>query len=121
MAYARAYFTSGGSSRRQIEPCSQRRVLPPKPRGALFGLKLRHGRGHLYRALLESTANGVRHNLEIMADAMGSAPSWLVAVGAAHAARSRPRSSPTSRAGRRNFPERTSALHMAMRSSPRLA
>jgi xylulokinase len=53
----------------------------PRARGALFGLTLRHGRGHLYRALLESTAYGVRHNLEIMAEAMGSAPSRLVAVG----------------------------------------
>jgi xylulokinase len=56
-------------------------LFDPRARGALFGLTLRHGRGHLYRALLEGTAYGVRHNLETMAEAMGSAPSRLVAVG----------------------------------------
>ena len=39
-----------------------------------------HGRGHLYRALLESTAYGVRHILEVMVEAGGEEPR-LVAVG----------------------------------------
>lgn len=56
-------------------------LFDPRARGAILGLTLRHGRGHIYRALLEGTAYGVRHNLETMAEAMGSAPSRLVAVG----------------------------------------
>lgn len=49
-------------------------------RGAVLGLTLRHGRGHLYRALLEATAFGVRHNLETIEQA-GGEPRRLVAVG----------------------------------------
>ena len=49
-------------------------------RGLVLGLTLRHGRAHLYRAALESTAFGVRHNLEAMA-AAGAEPTRLVAVG----------------------------------------
>jgi len=33
-------------------------------RGVLFGLRLQHTRGHIYRALLESVAFSVRHTLE---------------------------------------------------------
>jgi xylulokinase len=46
----------------------------------LAGLTLRHTRGDIYRAALEATAYGVRHNLETMREAGG----WdrrLVAVG----------------------------------------
>ncbi len=49
-------------------------------RGMFAGLTLGHTRADLYRAILEGTAFGVRHNLETMA-AMGSAPRRLVAVG----------------------------------------
>lgn len=49
-------------------------------RGAVLGLTLRHGRGHLYRALLEATAFGVLHNLEAIERA-GGRPRRLVAVG----------------------------------------
>lgn len=49
-------------------------------RGVVCGLTLAHGRGHLYRALLEATAFGVRHNLEAMDDA-GGGTRRLVAVG----------------------------------------
>ncbi|TFU22056.1 sugar kinase [Rothia nasimurium] len=35
-------------------------------RGTLIGLTLDHTRGHIYRALLESTAFAVRHNIETM-------------------------------------------------------
>ena len=49
-------------------------------RGAILGLTLRHGRGHLYRALLEATAFGVRHNLEAIESA-GGKPRRMVAVG----------------------------------------
>jgi xylulokinase len=55
-------------------------LFDPRARGVVCGLSLAHGRGHLYRALLEGTAFSVRHNLEAMADA-GAQPSRLVAVG----------------------------------------
>jgi xylulokinase len=42
-------------------------ILDPRARGAILGLTLRHGRGELYRAVLEGVACGVRHNLEAMA------------------------------------------------------
>jgi xylulokinase len=52
----------------------------PDARGVYAGLTLSHTRAHLYRASLEGTAYGVRHNLETMA-AMGAPPRRLVAVG----------------------------------------
>jgi xylulokinase len=52
----------------------------PEARGVYAGLTLSHTKGHLYRASLEGTAYGVRHNLETMA-AMGAPPRRLVAVG----------------------------------------
>ena len=55
-------------------------VFDPRARGAILGLTLAHGRGHLYRALLEGSAYDVRHNLEVMA-AAGAAPRRLTAVG----------------------------------------
>jgi xylulokinase len=51
-------------------------IFDPQARGAIFG----HGRGHLYRALLEGSAYEVRHNLEVM-EAAGAAPKQLTAVG----------------------------------------
>ena len=56
-------------------------LFDPRARGAVLGLTLSHGRGHLYRALLEGTAYGVRHNLETIAEASSSAPARVVAVG----------------------------------------
>jgi len=55
-------------------------IFDPQARGAIFGLTLSHGRGHLYRALLEGSAYEVRHNLEVMETA-GAAPDQLTAVG----------------------------------------
>lgn len=55
-------------------------VFDPDARGVVAGLTLRHGRGHLYRAALEATAFGVRHNLEAMREAGGDLRR-LVAVG----------------------------------------
>ena len=55
-------------------------IFDPQARGAIFGLTLSHGRGHLYRALLEGSAYEVRHNLEVM-EAAGAAPDQLTAVG----------------------------------------
>ncbi|MCW2975319.1 MAG: carbohydrate kinase [Actinomycetia bacterium] len=39
-------------------------VFDPNARGAILGLTLRHSRAHIYRALLEAIAYGVRHNLD---------------------------------------------------------
>jgi xylulokinase len=40
----------------------------PLARGALVGLQLGHTRGHVFRAMLESFAYGVRHHLEVLAE-----------------------------------------------------
>ncbi len=55
-------------------------IQDPDARGVIAGLTLAHGRGHLYRALLEGTAYGVRHNLEAIA-ALGADVRRIVAVG----------------------------------------
>ena len=43
-------------------------VNDPLARGAFVGLRAGHGRGQLFRALLESFAYGVRHHLEVLAE-----------------------------------------------------
>jgi xylulokinase len=55
-------------------------LFDPDARGALIGLTLRHTRGDIYRAALEATAYGVRHNLQVMREA-GGLDRRLVAVG----------------------------------------
>jgi xylulokinase len=40
-------------------------IWDEKARGALFGLDVAHGRGHIFRALLEGIALGFRHSLSI--------------------------------------------------------
>ena len=55
-------------------------INDPHARGMFAGLTLSHTRGHLYRAALEGTGFGVRHNLEAMVE-MGALPERLVAVG----------------------------------------
>ncbi len=55
-------------------------MFDPDARGILAGLTTHHGRAEIYRAALEGTAFGVRHNLEAMADAGGDV-TRLVAVG----------------------------------------
>ena len=57
-------------------------IFDADARGVLCGLTLGHGRAHLFRALLEAGAYGVRHNLEAM-QAAGADPARLVAVGGA--------------------------------------
>ncbi|MGW8374340.1 FGGY-family carbohydrate kinase [Streptomyces sp. ODS28] len=52
----------------------------PDAKGVVAGLTLRHGRAHLYRAALEATAFGVRHNLAAMREA-GGRLDRVVAVG----------------------------------------
>jgi xylulokinase len=55
-------------------------VFDPDARGLISGLTIGHGRGHLYRAMLEATAYGVRHILEYMREAGGGGERF-VAVG----------------------------------------
>ena len=55
-------------------------LFDPDARGVLAGLTTGHGRGELYRAVLEGIAHGVRHNLEVMREA-GGTTGRLVAVG----------------------------------------
>ncbi len=55
-------------------------LFDPQARGIICGLTLRHERGHIYRALLEATAYGIRHTLEVMQEA-GADIKRLVAVG----------------------------------------
>ncbi|KHL13184.1 xylulokinase [Mumia flava] len=55
-------------------------ILDPDARGLVAGLTLSHTRGDLYRAALEATAYGVRHNVETILDAGGDVRR-VVAVG----------------------------------------
>ena len=55
-------------------------LFDPKARGLVSGLTVSHGRGHLYRAVLEATAYAVRHIFESMREA-GAGGDRLVAVG----------------------------------------
>lgn len=55
-------------------------IQDPDARGVIAGLTLRHGRGDLYRAALEATALGIRHNVETMR-AAGADIRRIVAVG----------------------------------------
>ena len=55
-------------------------LLDPDARGVIAGLTLSHTRGDLYRAALEATALGVRHNVETMR-AAGADIRRIVAVG----------------------------------------
>lgn len=55
-------------------------ILDPNARGVIAGLTLSHTRGDLYRAVLEATALGVRHNVETMR-AAGMEIRRVVAVG----------------------------------------
>jgi xylulokinase len=55
-------------------------IFDPNARGIIAGLTLSHGQPELYRAALEGTAYGLRHNLEAMAEA-GGTPTRIVAVG----------------------------------------
>ncbi|MEW1962589.1 FGGY family carbohydrate kinase [Microbacterium sp. NPDC077644] len=55
-------------------------IQDPDARGVIAGLTLQHTRGDLYRAALEATALGVRHNVETM-HAAGADIRRIVAVG----------------------------------------
>lgn len=55
-------------------------LMDPRARGVVVGLTLSHTRGDLYRAALEATAYGVRHNIEVI-EAAGGCIERVVAVG----------------------------------------
>jgi xylulokinase len=55
-------------------------IFDPDARGIIAGLTLSHGQPELYRAALEGTAYGLRHNLSTMKEA-GGTPTRIVAVG----------------------------------------
>lgn len=52
----------------------------PNARGIIAGLTLAHTRSHLFRAVLESVAYGIRHNIETFRD-ISTAVKRVVAVG----------------------------------------
>lgn len=55
-------------------------INDPFARGLIIGLTLAHRRKHLFRALLESVAFGIKHNLDTF-NSLGSEISKIVAVG----------------------------------------
>lgn len=55
-------------------------INDPQARGVIAGLTLAHTRDHLFRAVLESVAYGIRHNIETFQN-IGSMVSQVVAVG----------------------------------------
>ena len=55
-------------------------IFDPHARGVVAGLTLRHGRGHVFRAVYEGIAYGIRQILEVFEEAAGPA-ARLVAVG----------------------------------------
>jgi xylulokinase len=55
-------------------------LFDDRARGVIFGLTLAHGRGHLYRALLEGVAYGLQHQLELIRE-QGAPVCRLVATG----------------------------------------
>ncbi len=55
-------------------------IMDPDARGVIAGLTLSHTRGDLYRAVLEATAYGIRHNVAEMLSAGGQIDR-VVAVG----------------------------------------
>lgn len=55
-------------------------LMDPDARGVIAGLTLEHTRGDLYRAALEATALGVRHNVDALREA-GAGIRRVVAVG----------------------------------------
>lgn len=55
-------------------------IHDPRAKGAFFGLDLTHGRGDLYRAVLEGIAAGTAHVMETYRD-VDAAPKRVLAVG----------------------------------------
>lgn len=55
-------------------------IHDPQAVGAFFGLNLTHGRGDMFRAVLEGIASGTAHVMETCRD-LGAVPSRVLAVG----------------------------------------
>jgi xylulokinase len=55
-------------------------INDPQARGVMAGLTLAHKREHLFRAILESVAYGIRHNVETFRE-IGAPVKRVVAVG----------------------------------------
>jgi xylulokinase len=55
-------------------------IHDPKAKGAFFGLDLTHGRGDLFRSVLEGIAAGTAHVMETYRE-IGAAPERVMAVG----------------------------------------
>jgi xylulokinase len=55
-------------------------IRDPDASGLILGLKLGHNRAHLFRAVLEGVAYGIRHHLDVLAES-SAAPRHLSAVG----------------------------------------
>lgn len=55
-------------------------IHDPKAKGVLFGLSMKHTRADMYRAILESVAYGIRHNVELMKEE-GVEAKRILAVG----------------------------------------
>lgn len=55
-------------------------INDPKAKGIIAGLTLSHTRNHLFRAVLESVAYGIRHNIETF-NSIGAPVKRMVAVG----------------------------------------
>ena len=55
-------------------------INDPDAKGMIFGLQMRHGRAHLYRAALEGVGYSINHTLNVMREA-GADPALLTAVG----------------------------------------
>lgn len=53
-------------------------IHDPLARGTFTGLSLGHGKGHLWRALLEAVAYGFRHHLDVLVE-MGHTPTRVFA------------------------------------------
>jgi len=55
-------------------------INDPRARGVVFGLTLAHTRDHVFRAILEGIAYGIRHNVDVMGE-IGARPTAVMAVG----------------------------------------
>lgn len=56
--------------------------MDPRARGSFVGLTLRHGRGHMARAVMEGVVFGMRQGLDLMLD-LGVMPERIIASGGA--------------------------------------
>ncbi|TJY42240.1 hypothetical protein E5161_09540 [Cohnella pontilimi] len=54
-------------------------IFDPQARGVMFGLTLTHGRGHIFRAILEAVIYGFRHHIEVL-DSLGYRPKKIYAT-----------------------------------------